>query len=403
MTIFSDTPADPDFTPMDPDAFTPVRAKLDLEPLIAKTMDGPPIQGPDGYVSSRLPTVQVIDQPKHDPRYYDARQRALMDLPEVIEMQRRNVEAYDRTHGLFVAAHPDASLQQSLDAIGLDWEPRMSPSYFDDVNGHPTIDPNGWRVIRDTADGPVALGGLVTSQYENLSNLEMASPIEPLLDMGWRPYRGGVRNGGESWYLRLVNDEAQGEVKAGDVYRSEILAEGGHGGRKSGRLSVYTVRLICANGMHRRELAGTSGVIKHTRPAHAKLAKLREVVSMSRDSLADTLEGFKLLDAYQITDAERNAWAAAMAPTRDEDAPSTAAINTRARMQRYLTEAPGAGYRTALDLLNGSTYAAQIEEVKKGRTSTQVDASQFYGLGRTLRNRGLVYVRNLVPAAAALI
>lgn len=325
-----------------------------------------------------------------------------VDAPRIEVTARNglsNRAGVDDVRHVAVAGSGRVTVAQALAGVGLDWAPRVA---------HIPAEYGGGRVIlRDAPDGTIhRLGGLVTDRYLNISNAAAAAPLQGLLDAGYQPGRGGAFDSGAKCYIQLDRGNCIAEVRPGDAIRSMILASWGHGGVASLMYGSTDIRAVCRNTLRAGELEVSKGAharIRHTANATARLDDLADVIAAHGRAFESAMGAYRALDRRKVSADEVRGWVRAMAPTADETAPSTRARNTRDRMLGYL-EGPGGGSATAYDLLNGTTYAAQMELTRSGRMSADaIQDAQLDGRGARLRERGMVYVRTLLPGVASVL
>jgi Domain of unknown function (DUF932) len=105
------------------------------------------------------------------------------------------------------------------------------------------------KLIR-TLDGEVR--AILSDSYRPLDNLDLAEAVLPkLLDLGATVESGEVTE--NRFYLKVVTDRVQGEVKKGDVIKAGLVVSNSEVGQGSLRVEALDYRLVCLNGMIREQ------------------------------------------------------------------------------------------------------------------------------------------------------
>lgn len=105
------------------------------------------------------------------------------------------------------------------------------------------------KLIR-TLDGKVR--AILSDSYRPLDNLDLAEAVLPkLLELGATVESCEVTD--SRFYLKVITDRVQGEVKKGDIIKAGLVVSNSEVGQGSLRVEALDYRLVCLNGMIREQ------------------------------------------------------------------------------------------------------------------------------------------------------
>lgn len=194
-------------------------------------------------------------------------------------------------HGLGVVVDEAPTTKEALNLAGLDWGIIQKPLF----TTFETIAEDG-TVVEERVEIPShvsnfrgdnrALLGVVSANYQPISNIELADFCDKLLGEAHGKVRvesaGSIRGGKRVWFL-LKGDNF--EVGKGDVIYPYILASNGHDGGATCRITPTSIRVVCANTLHQviprndtGELVGSAISLKHTSNLMDRIEEAREAL-----------------------------------------------------------------------------------------------------------------------------
>lgn len=123
----------------------------------------------------------------------------------------------------------------------------------------------------------------------------------------------------EAFQLDIVSPSVSSEVRRGDVIQAGVRVEHAYTGERATSVMAFVVRLVCANGMVRRECVGSRETARTRRLDAARqdaeplqLEQVRRLVVKTRQGLAEQLDGIRRLaqeraDEHQLEQFLRRA------------------------------------------------------------------------------------------------
>ena len=275
-------------------------------------------------------------------------------------------------HGLGARVDQDVSVQEMLEAAGLNWELKQVPLQVapsdrtpEAMVGLPVLERSAW--VRDTDNKVMAVAGPAWRPLQPAKTIEfmrnyVASGNATL------ETAGSLRGGKLVWGLAKLNHNF--EVRAGDHVNGYLLITSPNEVGKAITVRTTTVRVVCANTMA-LAMAGGNGET-HYRQTHMSdfdEEAAKAVVGNAHEQLAQAERNAKILDKLKLSasDAITKVLAPVFFPSTLKDKELMEEIQTPEGMPKRLLEimtsiesSPGnaeiAG--TGWAVLNGVTHWA---------------------------------------------
>ena len=268
-------------------------------------------------------------------------------------------------HGLGKQVDPTVTVDEMLEAAGLNWEVERVPIYTGDNKDEPIVD---HMAIRRATDKYVY--DIVSPRWKPVQNREILHFFKEWTEAGDATLEtaGSLRNGRQVW--ALANLKTGFVLPGGDAVKGYVLLVGSHESGKATIAKPTGVRVVCANTMAMALRGGaTNGEVRITHLNEFNIEEAKNQMGLSRDTISDyekaarTLQKLKL-DMEKITDT----LVPIFQPNIDED--DIAEQNFGKTLQNIfwaMEKAPGAlkdhsGWNT----FNGVTYA--LDHMAKTKT-----------------------------------
>lgn len=288
-------------------------------------------------------------------------------------------------HGLGVRVDDKITVEDMLEASGLNWEVERVPIYTGDNKEEAIPD---HVCIRRATDKKVY--DIVSPRWKPVQNREILHFFKDWTEAGDATLEtaGSLRNGRQVW--ALANLKTGFVLPGGDAVKGYVLLVGSHESGKATIAKPTSVRVVCANTMALalRSSAGKYAPgeihINHLNEFNAEEAKA--MMGLSRESItafekaAKTLQKMKL-DMEKITDVLGPIF---MSKESDDFSDESAWGPTMRNVMWAMDKAPGAvAGRTGWSVLNGVTYA--LDHMAK----TTTPDGRFYAaqLGHQAKNK----------------
>lgn len=269
-------------------------------------------------------------------------------------------------HGLGGRVDTDASVEEMLEAAGLNWNVNLYPLQAD-VEGETVDVPGRFALIRDTDKKVLTVTGRSWKPLQNSDTLGFMRNYVAAGDATLET-AGSLRGGKIVWGLARLNHEF--EVRKGDKVRGYLLITSPHEVGRAITVRTTTVRVVCANTMAMANHAGNGST--HYRQSHLTAfdeAAAKDAVGNAHEQLAQAERTAKTLDALKLSlsDTVEKVLAPVFCPQALEDEDMMAAIQLPETQPKNLREiinsinnAPGnaevAG--TGWAVMNGVTHWA---------------------------------------------
>jgi phage/plasmid-like protein (TIGR03299 family) len=299
---------------------------------------------------------------------------------------------------------------EALKLADADYEVRKQPAHFM-LRGEPSIGENGELI--DPMDCAVAAPGMfinvahfddqepvplgmVGSRYEVLQNRDAFRFFDSITEAGEAVFDScGVLYGGRKvWILAKIPGLSYSIGDSRDVVEQFLLLSNSHDGSAACVCKPTTIRVVCANtnGAALREKTSASLSIRHTAAIHDRLASAAEVMGLTRDSFADTREGFERMADRMLTTTEKGVFIADVLGIKTDGDVSTRSKNNLAMIAELLTSDPLANPDSLWGVYNALTaytdHQRTVRETDAAGPSATL-ASRWFGTGAKLKDRAL--------------
>jgi len=148
-------------------------------------------------------------------------------------------------HGLGQRVNPDASIQEWLQAAGLDWSVETATVQYKATN-EDRLRSFGDKRVLYRSDSGAALG-VASDGYKPHQNAELLEFFRDLTgDNGYKIHTVGALNGGRRIWVMAKNGH-EVEAAPGDRVRGNLLLATSHDGTLSTHGLYTAIRVVCAN------------------------------------------------------------------------------------------------------------------------------------------------------------
>lgn len=199
-------------------------------------------------------------------------------------------------HGLGQKLEGDPSIEEGIEAAGLDWETELIPVVTEDDRR-----PCPARALRrsDTR----AIMGVVGLQYRELPNKSAFAFFQPFLDAGLASLHtaGSLSGGKKVWVLAKIKRDPIKIVKD-DVVEKFVLLSNSHDGTTSVRVGFTPIRVVCANtlALAHGDKASKLIRVRHTKNLDENLTALQDVINVADQEFTATAEQYRRLQRKTI-------------------------------------------------------------------------------------------------------
>lgn len=258
-------------------------------------------------------------------------------------------------HGLGKQVDPTVTVDEMLEAAGLNWEVERVPIYTGDNKDEPIAD---HVCIRRATDKHVY--DIVSPRWKPVQNRDILNFFREWTKAGDATLEtaGSLRNGKQVW--ALANLKTGFVLPGGDAVKGNILLVGSHESGKATIAKPTAIRVVCANTMAMALAGGRAAGevrINHLNEFDPEDAKLQ--MGLSRQTISDfekaarTLQKIKL-DLEKVTDT----LVPIFQPNIDDDNLDERKFGkTLENIFWAIEKAPGATGMNGWGVLNGVTYA----------------------------------------------
>jgi phage/plasmid-like protein (TIGR03299 family) len=307
-------------------------------------------------------------------------------------------------HGLGNRVEKNATIEEMIQAAGLDWRVDAMPLYYrgpatDDNDPDPRDMVKDFSVLVRSSDRKVL--DVVGSRYIPTQNHEALGFFKEFVEAGGATMEtaGSLKDGRMVWGLANLNSSFK--LKNDDEVKGYLLVGCPHEQGKSLVIKFTTIRVVCNNTLTLalRKDSGIEFRMNHRNSFdNAMISKAKDTLGIARDQLGDFERNARILQSINISrdDAVR-----ILAPVYQDDVekPETlisdpGKMNTRMRrVMDVLSRAPGAEPETAWGVLNAVTY---YSDHVAGRLIDQRLSNAW--LGKTARQKEMVLDKLLTMA-----
>ena len=268
-------------------------------------------------------------------------------------------------HGLGANVNPESTIEEMLEAAGLNWQLERKPLLADMGDDEDPLEIEGKAAwVRNTDRKVMAVAG---KQWRPLQPADTLGFMRDYVEAGAATLEtaGSLREGKIVWGLaRLKHDF---EVRPGDRVNGYLLITSPNEVGRAITVRTTTVRVVCANTMAMAERGAAQYRQNHLTDFDVAAAK--EAVGNAHEQLAQAERNARILDRLKLSasDAVTKVLAPVFFPEISEDDEMLAAIhlpeNQPKKLQQILAsveDAPGnkeiAG--TGWAIINGVTHWA---------------------------------------------
>lgn len=268
-------------------------------------------------------------------------------------------------HGLGANVNPESSIEEMLEAAGLNWQLERKPLFADMGDDEDPLEIEGKAAwIRNTDRKVMAVAG---KQWRPLQPADTLGFMRDYVEAGAATLEtaGSLREGKIVWGLaRLKHDF---EVRPGDQVNGYLLITSPNEVGRAITVRTTTVRVVCANTMAMAERGAAQYRQNHLTDFDVAAAK--EAVGRAHEQLAQAERNARTLDSLKLSssDAVTKVLAPVFFPEIAEDDELLAAIqlpeNQPKKLQQILASVEGApGNKeiagTGWAIMNGVTHWA---------------------------------------------
>jgi phage/plasmid-like protein (TIGR03299 family) len=167
------------------------------------------------------------------------------------------------------------STQDLVKQAGLNWGVHLTQATYANSLGQVQDIPGKFAVVRSDIDHPL---GVVGKRYETVNNAQALGILDGLLESGCSIADAGMYNHGATVFATV--DLGHFDVGGGDVLKRKIRVSTAHDGSGSIKVSMYSWRMICKNGLHGWG-RDQSVRIRHTSGWRNQMAQARHVLGIA--------------------------------------------------------------------------------------------------------------------------
>ena len=283
-----------------------------------------------------------------------------------------------------ISENAGRSVEDAFHESGMDWETTKENTYLQDGSEIPYT-----YAIRRKDTGKVL--GIAGDVWKPISNAAKFSLLAPYLEAEQARIVGvGEINGGEKVTVILQLAGALAEIRKGDEIGSFLTVTDHFNGRQGLRVNLFSLRLVCTNGMTQQTSLGKTQV-KHSKHGETRLESRLLGLDNVRLQIEETTNKMRLLASRAVPNSAKAIEyitetmgfnvklenGKAVLPTRSENT----ALNI---MGSFESTKYGLGQGSWYDLLQA---VAEYRTHKQGQTpETRID-SLLHGPAATASNR----------------
>ena len=202
-------------------------------------------------------------------------------------------------HGLGVPLLNPPTIEEGLEAAGLNWTVGLKPLYT--AEG---VDVSANATVRES-DGSIL--GVVGQSYEPLQNMEAFKFFQPFLDNGLAELQtaGSLREGRRVWVLAKIKADPM-VIKGRDTVEKFILLSNSHDGTQAVRVGFVPIRVVCANTLAAAHKDEASKLIRvrHSAQVVANVEALGAIMNVANQTFEANAEQYRMLASKQINAAD---------------------------------------------------------------------------------------------------
>jgi phage/plasmid-like protein (TIGR03299 family) len=269
-------------------------------------------------------------------------------------------------HGIGARVDQSISVDEMLEAAGLNWSVDLQQLHYEDAEGEMQIVPERFALVRST-DGRVLT--ITGNSWHPLQNSETLGFMRDYVEAGGASLEtaGSLRGGKIIWGLAKLQHTF--DVTKGDSVNGYLLFTSPHEVGKCITVRTTTVRVVCANTM---AMANRSSNIeyKQNHMAEFDVETAKACVENAHEELAHAQARFKTLAKLKVNieDAVKKVIAPVIVPNfaaqLEGEAPDFDLMDPANQPKKLreviesINTAPGANNTNGWGMLNGVTHWA---------------------------------------------
>ena len=256
------------------------------------------------------------------------------------------------------------NIDDVLDKANLNWDVLEKPIVTED--GIPL--PGYKATVRDVDQFPL---GIVSDNYETLSNRECYGFLQELLKYGFRFMFAGMFNGGRKTWVLLKTPKNY--MLSGDRLSEYIVCLNSHDGSSSMRIVFTPIRCICSNMISiSLRKAARAFSFKHTSTIQSRMATALETMDRNQEYMEALVDQLQSLTYISVAREDVQRFLEELMPI-PEDASSIQEQNVWKQrydvLDRYdnapdLKNLPETGYRFIQSLTDHFSHATPNRQTK---------------------------------------
>jgi phage/plasmid-like protein (TIGR03299 family) len=272
-------------------------------------------------------------------------------------------------HGLGKAVDANISIEDAIDAAGLNWKVGLRDLVT--VDGVPV---SHRATVRETDNSVL---GVVGPRYTPLQNHDAFDWFQPILDAGECNLHtaGSLLDGKKIWVLAQLNRD-NSEIVKGDEVCKFILLSNSHDGTTSIRVGYTPIRVVCVNTLGWAHSDKNSQLlrIRHTRSSKINLDKVRDIMDNINVKFEASADQFRFLASKSFNQKDVRRFVKVMMDIED-----TPDADLKTRTKNILDDIMGRieGPKQSASNVRGTWWAAY----------NGFNEYLNYGKGRTVDNR----------------
>lgn len=286
--------------------------------------------------------------------------------------------------------------EKAIEQAGMDWRVELQPAMFENpTTGNVEVIPKRFAITRqDTGD----VFGMSSARYKPWQNSQAFGFMDTIIREAGLAYTaaGTLDKGARAWLIAEFPKAT--EMVKGDRYKQYLLLSNGHNGVNALRIRLFSLRMVCTNGLI---AYGSNGMcdynIRHSSAISSKVRQAQQVLQRAPEYLEEARafqraladKGFSLPRMRQLAKVAFN-----VGDKPDEDIATRTQTQIHTLVELYETgqgnDRPGIK-GTAVAALNAATEFDTHHRKKHGKTEAKVMASRFSNMwfhpGSTIQSR----------------
>lgn len=309
-------------------------------------------------------------------------------------------------HGLGVSVSNDLSVEEMLEAAGLDWTVSKRALYFPTDNGVVKRAHGQFGLVRDT---DLSLLSVVGSNWAEIQNEQAFSFFKQFVEAGDMNLEtaGSLKGGRLIWGLANINKSFK--LGNGDEMKGYLLICSPHIFGYRFTIQFTPIRVVCNNTLTWSLKDGPAAGTSAFRMTHARRfdedakTEAKNILGIATEQFDTFHETVEMLSHRRVTYEEQTTYFREVLNIPEVDETEEEEDKTPRTLKKFetaLLEAPGADMDTTKDtawgLLNAVTYT--VDHVL-GRERETALASSWFGPNGSMKRRAFNLAVDLAKAA----